>query len=118
MRHLKKTKKFKRTEEERRRLWTDLCSALIKSEKIVTFTARAKWFRPKFERMVTWCKTAGDDTQLAFRRLRPYLSEADSRKMVEVIVPKLKDRVGGYTSLLKLDTEFSTHDKSIVMIVE
>jgi large subunit ribosomal protein L17 len=118
MRHLKKTKKFKRTEEERRRLWTDLCSALIKSEKIVTYTARAKWFRPKFERMITWCKTAGDDVQLAYRRLRPYLSESDSRKMIEQIAPRFKTRTGGYTSLLKLDADFNTQDKSIVMIVE
>ena len=118
MRHLKKTKKFKRTEEERKRLWIDLCSALIKSGKITTFTARAKWFRPKFERMVTWCKRAGADTQLAYRRLRPYLSETDSRKMIEEIVPKFSARNGGYTALLKVGEDFNTQDKSVVMLVE
>jgi len=118
MRHLKNTKKFKRTEEERRRLWIDLSAGLIRSGKIVTFTTRAKWFRPKFERLVTLCKRAGSDTQLAFRRLRPYLNEADSRILVEKIVPKLVNRAGGYTSQLKLSQDFSSLDKSIVMIVE
>jgi ribosomal protein L17 len=118
MRHQKNTKKFKRTPQERKRLWIDLSSGLIESGKIVTFTARAKWFRPKFERMVTWVKRAGEDKQLAFRRLRPFLSEANSRKMIEEIVPKLQSRQGGYTSQLKLFQEYSVHDKSIVMIVE
>ncbi|MEM1312477.1 MAG: L17 family ribosomal protein [Patescibacteria group bacterium] len=118
MRHLKKTKKFKRTEEERKRLWTDLSSGLIKNGKIVTFTARAKWFRPKFERMVTWVKRSGSDIQLAYRRLRPYLSEVDSRKMIEEIVPKYAERNGGYTSQIKLSQDFSVHDKSVVVLTE
>jgi large subunit ribosomal protein L17 len=118
MRHQKNTKKFKRTEEERRRLWTDLSSGLIKSGKIETYTTRGKWFTRKFERMVTHVKKAGEDTSLAFRRVRPYFSEADSRKLIEEIVPKLKERNGGYTRIIKLDKDFNTHDKSIVLIVE
>ena len=118
MRHLKNTKKFKRTEEERRRLWIDLSSALIKSGKITTFTARAKWFRPKFERMVTWVKRAGEDKQLAYRRLRPFLSETDSKKLIEEITPKFLTRPGGYTVQLKLAEDFGTQDKSVVMLAE
>jgi large subunit ribosomal protein L17 len=118
MRHQKNTKKFKRTEEERRRLWTDLSSGLIKSGKIETYTTRGKWFAQKFERMVTHVKKAGEDTNLAFRRVRPFLSESDSRKLIEEIVPKLQTRNGGYTRILKLDKDFSTKDKSIVLIVE
>lgn len=118
MRHLKSTKKFKRTEEERRRLWIDLSSGLIKSGKIETFTARAKWFAPKFERLVTHVKKAGDDKALAFRRLRSYLSEADSRKLIDEIAPKFANRKGGYVRILKLDKDFDTKDRSIVLITE
>lgn len=118
MRHLKKTKKLKRTEEERRKLKIALASGLIQHGTITTFTVRAKWFRPFFERLVTLVKRAGDDTQLAYRRLRPYLSEKDSRKLIEEIVPKLKDRDGGYTRLFQAHKHFSTHDKSIVTITE
>jgi len=118
MRHQKNTKKFKRTEEERRRLKRDLASALIKNGEIITFTARAKWFRPFFERTVTLVKRAGGDTQLAYRRLRRYFDEATSRKMIEKVVPKLQNRNGGYTQQYKLQSYFSSHDKSIVKITD
>lgn len=118
MRHLVKTKKFKRTEEERKRLWIDLCRGLIKSGKVVTFTARAKWFAPKFERLVTLVKRAGDDKKLAYTKVRPFLSEDVARILIEDIVPKMKDRQGGYTRIFKMGAEFSEHDKSIVMIVD
>jgi ribosomal protein L17 len=118
MRHLKNTKKFKRTEEERKRLWIDLCTGLIKSGQIVTFTARAKWFAPKFERMVTHVKKAGEDKALAFRRMRMYFSEEVSRKMIDEVVPKLIYRNGGYVRILKVDKDFNTKDKSIVLITE
>jgi large subunit ribosomal protein L17 len=118
MRHLKSTKKLKRTEEERRRLKIDLATALIENRQIITFTTRAKWFRPFFDRLVTYVKRSEGDTQLAYKRLRPYLKEQTARKLIEKIVPKLKDRNGGYTSILKLQDQYSTHDKSVVTIVE
>ena len=118
MRHLKNTKKFKRTPEERKRLWIELSRGLIENKQIVTFTARAKWFRPKFERLVTLVKRAGDDEVLALRRVRPHLPEEVAKKFVREIVPALKDRQGGYTRLYKVDQDFSTHDKSVVLITE
>jgi large subunit ribosomal protein L17 len=118
MRHKKNTQKFRRTEEERKRLWQDLCSALIQNGKIETFTTRAKWFTPRFERLVTLVKNAGGDIKLAFHNVRPHLSEKDSRKLIEEIVPKLAERKGGYTSIIQYKKDFSTHDRSIVMIVE
>lgn len=117
MRHLKKTKKFKRTEEERRRLWTDLSRGLIINEKIVTFTARAKWFRPKFEKVTTLIINAGKDTQLAFRIARQYFDEATARKLITDLAPKLHSRKGGYTSQIKLHSDFSSHDKSLVRLL-
>lgn len=117
MNHKKNTQKFKRTTEERKRLWIDLSSALILNGQITTFTARAKWFSPKFQRLVTLVKRAGDDKQLAFKRLRPYLPEKIARKLIEEITPKLMNREGGYVSILKYAEPFNEHDKSIVTIV-
>lgn len=118
MRHQKNnSRKFHRTEEERKKLWKDLCTALILHGQIITFTARAKWFRPKFERLVTLCKRAKDNPKAAFYRCRKYLSEKVARKLIEDIVPKLQDRQGGYTAQYKLTSEFSQHDKSLVKIV-
>jgi len=116
MRHLKKTKKFKRTTEERKRLWTDLSSGLIQSGQIITYTARAKWFRPKFDRLVTNCKKAGENKELAFKYLRQYFSEPVSRKMLEDVVPKLQSRNSGYTRQYHLADNFKTSDQSVVQI--
>jgi large subunit ribosomal protein L17 len=117
MNHKKNTSKFKRTTEERKRLWIDLASALIINGQITTFTARAKWFSPKFQRLVTLVKRSGEDKQLAYRKVRPYLSEPVAKKLIEEVTPKLKDRNGGYVSILKYSQPFNEHDKSIVTIV-
>ena len=117
MRHLKRTKKFKRTTEDRKRLWTDLTAGLIQSGQIITFTTRAKWFRPKFDRVITSCKKAGENKALAFKYLRKNLSEAVSRKMLEEVLPKLQSRNSGYTSQHKLADNFTTQDQSVVQIV-
>jgi large subunit ribosomal protein L17 len=118
MRHQKNTKKLHRTEEERVRLKKDLAIALIKHGQITTYTVRAKWFTTFFERLVTLVKRAGEDMTLAMRRLRPYMDEKTAKQMYEKVVPKLKDRKGGYTRILKYQDKFSNHDKSIVTIVE
>ncbi|MGL4758441.1 MAG: bL17 family ribosomal protein [Patescibacteria group bacterium] len=117
MNHKKNTQKFKRTTEERKRLWIDLASALILNGQITTFTTRAKWFSPKFQRLVTLVKRAGDDKQLAFKKVRPFLSEKVARKLIEEVTPKLQERNGGYVSIIKFAQPFNEHDKSIVTIV-
>lgn len=116
MRHLNNTKKFKRTEEERRRLWIDLTQALILEGRITTFTTRAKWFAPRFERMVTLVKRANGDTKLAYSKVRPFLSEKVARKLIEEVVPKFANKNSGYTRIIKLDAYFSEHDKSVVAL--
>jgi large subunit ribosomal protein L17 len=119
MNHKKSTKHLKRTEEERSRLKRDLIAALVRSGQIKTTTTKAKWFRPFFERLVTLCKRAGDDVQLQYKRVRPYLNENDSRILVEKIVPKLKDRQGGYTRIYNyVSGESVDRKESIVLITE
>jgi large subunit ribosomal protein L17 len=118
MRHLKKTKKFKRTPEERKRLKIDLCSALIKEKKIVTFETRAKWFRSYVERLITLVKRAGDDKKLAFTKVRPLLSEDVARILIEEVAPKMKERNGGYTAIYKMQNDFGGENKCLVTFVE
>lgn len=118
MRHLKSTKKFKRTTEERKRLWIDLCQALIKHGKIVTFSARAKWMRPKMERMITYCKRHQQNEVMAMRLLRQYFPEDVAKKLFREIAPKYYETTGGYTSLHQLSTTYNQKDKSIVTFTE
>jgi large subunit ribosomal protein L17 len=118
MRHLKSTKKFKRNRAERKHLWIDLCQALIKESKIVTFEARAKWFRPKIERMITYCKRNKDNEVAALRLLRKYFPEDLSKKLFREIAPKYYDVNGGYTSIFKLSQVYNQEAKSLVTFSE
>jgi large subunit ribosomal protein L17 len=119
MYHKKNKKTLKRTEEERSRLKRDLIIALTKHGKIKTTVVKAKWFRPFFERLVTLCKRAGEDVQLQFKRLRPYMSEVDSRTFIEKVMPKFKERTGGYTrQYLYVSGESPDRTEAIVMITE
>jgi large subunit ribosomal protein L17 len=118
MRHLKSTKKFKRNRAERKHLWIDLCQALIKHGKIVTFTARAKWFRGKVERMITYCKRNPENEVAALRLLRRYFPEDLSKKLYREIAPKYKDVSGGYTSIHKLSQVYNQEEKSLVTFSE
>ncbi len=118
MRHQQNTKKFKRTTEERKRLKLDLARSLIKAGQITTFLARAKWFTPFFERLVTLVKRANGDNKLAFHKVRPFLDEATARILIETVVPKLANKTSGYARILKYQEKFGLHDKAIVTIVE
>ncbi len=119
MYHKKNKKTLKRTEEERSRLKRDLIAALVRSSKIKTTTTKAKWFTPHFERLVTLCKRAGDDVQLQYKRLRPYLNENDSRLFVENLMPKLAGKTSGFTRILNyVSFEAPDRKESIVMIAE
>ena len=105
------------TTEERKKLWQDLVSCLILHGKIITITTSAKCSARKIERLVTLCKRAGEKRKLAYTKVIPFLKEPEARKLIEEIVPKLTTRNGGYTQIYKLHDYFTTHDKSIVMIV-
>jgi len=118
MRHLKSTKKFKRNRAERKHLWIDLCQALIIHGKIVTFTARAKWFRGKVERMITYCKRNPENEVAALRLLRRHFPEDISKKLYREIAPKYKDISGGYTSIHKLSQVYNQEEKSLVTFSE
>jgi len=119
MRHKKHVKKFHRTEEERKKLWTQLCTALIKEEQIITTTEKAKWFRAYFDRLVTLCKRAGGDTKLAYYKVRPFLSEPVARKLIEELLPNLQSRNSGYTAQYKLVKPFgsSGYRQSVVKLI-
>jgi large subunit ribosomal protein L17 len=118
MRHQKKSQKFHRTEEARKRLWIDLSSGLIKNGQVITFSARAKWFRSKFERLITLVKRSNGDKKLAFNKVRPFLQEEVARKLIEEIAPKYEDRTGGYTQVFKIGLEFTDLDKSLVRLTK
>lgn len=115
MNHGQKHRKFGRTRSHRDALLMNLVKALIQHEQITTTLPKAKDIRPVFERIITLGKR-GD---LAARRqvisfLRGNCAEV--QKLFSDIAPRLKDRKGGYTRILKAG--FRQGDNAPVAIIE
>jgi large subunit ribosomal protein L17 len=106
MKHHNANRKFGRRASVRNALIKSLALSLIKHGRIETTEAKAKELRPFVESLVTKAKV---DT-VASRRLvasRLINQEAETRKMFAEIAPKYKERLGGYTRILKLGQRVS-----------
>ena len=124
MRHRVRTAKLGRTGEHRNAMLANLVCSLIKNDTIKTTLAKAKAARVVAEKMVTLGKKGTlHHRRLAVARLRApqrkffpkakgvsgseqrknWTDEHDVvRKLFDKIVPKLENRQGGYTRIVKL----------------
>ena len=97
MRHQVKGKKLNRSTASRKALQKSLIKAIIISDKIETTLAKAKFIRPKVEKLITLAKK-GD---LASRRL--LISRIGDKKAVEKLIndiaKRFMKRPGGYTRI-------------------
>lgn len=102
MRHRVKGRKLKRTASHRRATLRSLATAVLKHKRIKTTLAKAKEARSYVERLIT--KARKND--LHSKRL--VMSEIHDKEVVKElfaeIVPKIGDRPGGYTRVVKLGT--------------
>jgi len=99
MRHLKRGRKFNKKRGARKAFFKILLANLILKGKIHTTEARAKEIRPMIERLVSIGKA---QNLAAFRLLLSRLStKSVAEKLYYEIVPRYKDRQGGYTRILK-----------------
>lgn len=112
MRHLNKQKKFHRETDQRRALAKALLTALISHGKIKTTEAKAKWLKPKIEKMITRAKTKNVNNA---RLLRRTLAEKPTKTLFDDIAVKYKDRAGGYTRVVKLGQRKSDGSKMAVI---
>lgn len=100
MRHRVKGRKLKRTASHRRATLRSLATAVLKHKRIKTTLAKAKEARSFVERLIT--KARKND--LHSRRL--IMSEIKDKEVIKElfseIVPKIGDRPGGYTRVVKL----------------
>lgn len=100
MRHNTSGKILDREKGPREALLRSLATSLVLFEKIKTTKAKAQAVRPLVERMVTLGKHGNLDAR---RRLNAFLyGDNASRKVLEVLSPRYKDRMGGYTRMTKL----------------
>ena len=99
MRHGNRGRKFHRTAEHRKAMFSNLAGALIKHEQITTTLHKAKDLRPIVEKLVTLGKKGGLHAR---RQAYSYLCDHQMVKyLFDEIAPRFKDMNGGYTRVLK-----------------
>lgn len=100
MRHGKKTVKLSRTASHRKAMFANMACSLIEHKRINTTTAKAKALRGYIEPLITKAKTdTTHNRRLAFKELRNKYAVSE---LFREIAPKVGDRPGGYTRVIKL----------------
>lgn len=101
MRHKVKKVKLGSDKDHTTALMRNLAMSVIIYEKIKTTAAKAKAVQPFVERLITIAKKK--EKREAIRQLNKLLNhENSSKKLLEVIVEKYKDRNSGFTRITKL----------------
>ena len=100
MRHGKKTNHLSRKTAHRSALLSNMACSLIEHKRINTTLAKAKALRKYVEPLITKSK---QDTTHNRRIVFRYLKNKDASSLLfRVIAPKINDRPGGYTRIIKM----------------
>ncbi|MEA4868932.1 MAG: 50S ribosomal protein L17 [Rikenellaceae bacterium] len=100
MRHNKSFNHLGRKSGHRKAMLANMASSLILHKRIETTEAKAKALRQYIEPLLTKSK---DDTTHSRRTVFAYLKQKEAvSELFRVIAPKISDRPGGYTRVLKL----------------
>lgn len=100
MRHKLAGRKLSRPTAQRRLLYRNLVTGLLRHEKIITTEAKAKEIRSLAERMITLGKKG--DLSSRRRALAFILDKKVVDKVFSELASKYTERNGGYTRLTKL----------------
>ena len=100
MRHKLSGRKFNRTSAHRKAMFKNMSVSLIEHELIKTTLPKAKDLRAVIEPIITHAKRHDDiaGRRIAFSRLR---DRKAVQKLFSEIVPRYKERPGGYVRILK-----------------
>ena len=100
MRHRVADKKFNRTSNERKALFSGLLRNLTEHGEIVTTLAKAKAVKRLADRMVSQAKT---NTVASRRVLHKKFGKRDMvSTLVETVAPAMADRTSGYVSVIAI----------------
>lgn len=114
MRHRLKGKKLGRTASHRKATLRALSIALITHHRVVTTLSKAKELRRHIEPVITRGK---EDTTHNRREVFSFLQDNDSvSKLFNEIGPKVADRPGGYTRVIKIG--YRTGDSADMAVIE
>lgn len=102
MRHNKKFNHLGRTASHRKAMLANMAVSLIMHKRITTTLAKAKELKKYAEPLITRSK---EDTTNSRRVVFSYLQNKYAvTELFKVIAPKVADRPGGYTRIIKLGT--------------
>jgi len=100
MRHNKKFNHLGRTASHRNAMLANMSVSLIMHKRITTTLAKAKALKKYVEPLITRCK---DDSTNSRRVVFSYLQDKEAiKELFGVVAPKVGDRPGGYTRIIKL----------------
>jgi ribosomal protein L17 len=100
MREGRAGRKLGRTTSGRKALLISLATALFRHEQIITTEAKAKELRRFAEKVITRAKKGGLSS---FREVNKEIKDKEIiNKIFETLVPRFKEREGGYTKIIKL----------------
>ena len=114
MRHNKAINHLGRKSGHRKALLANMACSLIEHKRIETTVAKAKALKMYVEPLITKCK---DDSTHSRRTVFSYLKNKYAvTELFRTIAPKIADRPGGYTRVLK--TGFRLGDAAEMAIIE
>ncbi|MDX9782296.1 MAG: 50S ribosomal protein L17 [Bacteroidales bacterium] len=114
MRHNKKFNHLGRKSGHRKAMLANMASSLIMHKRIETTEAKAKALRVYIEPLITKSK---EDTTHSRRIVFSYLKQKEAvAELFRTIAPKIADRPGGYTRVLK--TGFRLGDAADMAMIE
>ncbi|MCJ7553995.1 MAG: 50S ribosomal protein L17 [Ignavibacteriaceae bacterium] len=114
MRHRVKGRKLSRTASHRKALMGALATSLLKYKRIKTTVAKAKEARMFVEKLIT--KAKKNDLH-SMRQIMSVISDREVvKELFGEIVPKIGERPGGYTRVVKLGNRVG--DAAAMAIIE
>ena len=114
MKHSITHRKLNRTTSHRKVLLMNLSNALIKHEQIMTTLPKAKELRPYVEKIITLGKKG--DLESRRKTISILQDEINTKKIFGTFAERYKDRLGGYTRIVKIDNRFG--DNAPTAIIE
>ncbi len=113
MRHGKTINHLGRTASHRAAMLANMASSLIVHKRITTTLAKAKALRKYVEPIITKGK---EDSTNSRRVVFSYLQNKDSvKELFGTVAPKVGDRPGGYTRILKLTNRKGDNAEMAIM---
>ena len=113
MKHNIVHKKLNRTSSHRKSLLMNLSNALLKHEQITTTLPKAKALRPYVEKLITLGKKG--DLQSRRRTISILQDEKNAKKIFDILADRYKNRLGGYTRIVKLGNRYGDNAPSAII---